>query len=317
MSDKKAVVALGGNAIIKSGQIGTIEQQFANTKESLSGIVDLINEGYKILITHGNGPQVGNYLVRVETSCNIVPEISLGMCVAGTQGEMGYMIEQSLQNRLKVENIDRRVSTLLTQVVVDKDDPSMTDPSKFVGMFYSRDNVKSLENERGWIMKEDKGRGYRRVVPSPHPIDIVESEVIERLLNEGVIVIVCGGGGIPVYINDDGLLRGIDAVIDKDRASALLGKKVGAHLFVMLTDTDYVYTNYNEPDMQKIERMTVEKARILHKEGHFPPGSMGPKIEASIDFLMNGGEAAIITTPENIVDALDEKTGTWIVKNDN
>jgi len=313
IKDRKAVVALGGNAIIKSHQEGTIAEQFANTRESLTGIVELIREGYKLLITHGNGPQIGNYLVRVESASGLVPDVPLGVCVAGTEGEMGYMIEQSLQNRLIRENIDRYVVTLLTQVLVNKDDPSMKNPTKFVGKFYHKEMVPELEEKRGWIMKEDKGRGFRRVVPSPHPVDIIESKVIRKLVDDGVIVIVCGGGGIPVYIDERGLYEGVDAVVDKDRASAILAKQVGASLFVILTDSEYVYKNYGEWLQKELRRVTVEEIMELYKEGHFPPGSMGPKIEASIDFLRSGGEAAIITTPENIVEALDGKTGTWIV----
>lgn len=314
--DKKAVVALGGNAIIKSGQTGTISEQFENTRRSLAGIVELIRDGYRLLITHGNGPQVGNYLVRVESACDLVPDVPLGVCVAGTEGEMGYMIEQSLQNRLKLEKIKRDVVTILTQVVVDKDDPSINNPTKFVGQFYEKEEVERLEEDKGWIMKKDANRGYRRVVPSPIPKEIVEADVVKELLEDGVIVIVCGGGGIPVYIDDRGLYEGVDAVIDKDRASALLAKQVSASLLVILTDTDYVYKNFGEITQRELKRLTVKEARKLHKEGHFPPGSMGPKITASIDFLESGGEASIITRPENVVEALEGETGTWIVNDE-
>ena len=310
---KTAVIALGGNAIIKPGQEGTIAEQFANTRESLSGIVDLIRDSYNVIITHGNGPQVGNYLIREEAASHLVPRVPLGVCVAGTEGEMGYMIEQSLQNRLHKEGIDRKVVTILTQVLVDENDPAMEEPTKFVGPFFGEKDLPRMKVETEWVIKEDPGRGYRRVVPSPIPLSVVESEVIKKLSSDGVIVIACGGGGIPVYYMDDYILEGVDAVIDKDRASAVLAKGIGAEIFVMLTPEEAVYLSYNSPNQKKISKMTVSQAKEYHAQGHFPPGSMGPKVEAAIQFLEARGELVVITSPEKVVSALDGKAGTWIV----
>jgi len=313
LQGRTAVIALGGNAIIKPGQEGTITEQFANTRESLSGIVDLIRDGYNVLITHGNGPQVGNYLIREAAAAHLVPRVPLGVCVAGTEGEMGYMIEQSLQNRLLREGIDRKVVTVLTQVLVDKDDPSLKVPTKFVGPFFGEKNLPRLKVDTDWVIKEDPGRGYRRVVPSPIPLSVIEAGVIKRLFNEGIIVIACGGGGIPVYYEKDNTLEGVDAVIDKDRASAVLAKEIGADVFVMPTAEEAVYLNYKKPNQKKISKMTVSEAEQYYQEGHFPSGSMGPKIEAAIQFLTACGELVVITSPQKVVDALDGKAGTRIV----
>jgi len=310
---KTAVIALGGNAIIKEGQEGNIYQQFANTRESLAGIVELIRSGYNIIITHGNGPQVGNYLIRVESAAHLVPRVPLGVCVAGTEGDMGYMIEQSLQNRLHREGIERNVVTVLTQVLVDQNDPAMQNPTKFVGPFFKERDLPRLQAETDWVIKEDPGRGYRRVVPSPIPLAVVESAVIKRLVREGIIVIACGGGGIPVYYMEGYILEGVDAVIDKDRASAVLAIEVGAEIFVMLTGEEVVYLHYKTPEQVKLSKITISQAKEYYQAGHFPAGSMGPKIEAAIQFLESGGKAVIITSPEMVVPALDGKAGTRIV----
>ena len=310
---KTAVIALGGNAITRESEEGDIGQQFINTRKSLVGVVDLIERGYQLVITHGNGPQVGNALIRVEASRHLVPPLPLEIIVADLQGGMGYMIEQSLQNELNRRGIKRSVTTIVTQVIVDKNDPSILNPTKFVGPFYTREEVEKLRKERGWIIKEDPGRGYRRVVPSPHPLEIVEKEVIKTLFGAGVIVIASGGGGIPVYRREEGTLEGIDGVIDKDRTAAVLARDVGAEELINLTAVEKVALNFRKENQIDLDKLTVREAKRYLAEGHFPPGSMGPKIESAIDFLESGGKRVIITSVEKLVEAIEGKTGTRIV----
>ncbi|TET19584.1 MAG: carbamate kinase [Candidatus Cloacimonadota bacterium] len=312
MSTKKAVIALGGNALIKKGQKGNIHEQFANARDSLSGIVDLIQEGYNIAITHGNGPQAGAELIKNECARKETPPLPLGCIDAETEGWMGYMIEQSLQNRLRREQIKRTVVTIITQVIVDRNDPSLKKPSKFVGPSYNKETIDDVL-DRGWVIKIDKSRGFRRVVPSPKPIEIVEKEAIKHLVDLGIIVIAAGGGGIPVYIQDDGTYEGIDAVIDKDRASAVLARDIEAELLVILTDIDAVYLRYNTPEAQQIRKMDVKKAQKYLEAGEFPAGTMKPKIEAAIDFLKSGGKEVIIGPLHQAKAAVDKLSGTLIV----
>ena len=316
MMKKTAVLALGGNAIIKAGEKGEISQQFANVRESLTGIVRLIAQGYKLAITHGNGPQVGNLLRQQEAGEKEgIPMLPLGVLNAATEGTMGYMIEQSLQNMLHKEGIERQVITIISQVAVDKDDPSMKNPSKFVGStYYSESEAHKLKEELGWSLKEDSGKGYRRVVPSPYPIRIIPAQRIKQLVELGDIVIAVGGGGIPIYIDDEGCFEGADAVIDKDFASMLLALNIEAELFVILTGVEKAVLNYGKPDQKNIDRMNIAEARKYYEEGQFPAGSMGPKILAAIDFLEKGGQEVLITSIEKIVEAFNGKTGTRIVK---
>lgn len=309
---KKAVIALGGNAISRTGR-DDIHVQFANTRKSLEGIVELIKQGYHIAITHGNGPQVGNALLRVERTAQEIPVLPLGVIVADTEGGMGYMIEQSLQNKLKKIGIERDVITIVTQVIVNADDPSIINPTKFVGPFYNEKQARKLAELFGWVIKEDSGRGYRRVVPSPKPVKIVNSKVIKKLVEQGVIVIAAGGGGIPVYIEIDGTYEGIDGVIDKDLASAVLGIDINAEILAILTAEDYVYLNYKKTNQKRLERVTLNEVRNYLNQGHFPPGSMGPKIEAAIRFLEFGGKEVIITSLENAKKAFFGDFGTKIV----
>ena len=310
---KKAVVALGGNAITRKNENDDIHRQFANTRKSLEPIIGLIREGYSIAISHGNGPQVGNALLRVEAAKHLTPFIPLGVLVADTEGSMGYMIAQSLENRLKKEGIDRNVCTVITQVIVDKDDPSIKDPKKYIGQFYSEAEAKKMASELGWVVKKDVDRGWRRVVPSPKPLEIVEGRVIRSLIDSGVIVIAAGGGGIPVYIEDDGSLEGVDAVVDKDYASAVLGNTISAELLIIVTDIDKVFLNFGTPEQKPIDRATAaEMEKYLHEE-HFPYGSMGPKISAAIKFLKGGGQKVVITSIENAYSAVTGSTGTVIV----
>jgi carbamate kinase len=308
---KTIVVALGGNAIIEEGTEGTIEQQFANTRKSLSAIVGMISEGHKVVLTHGNGPQAGVHLIRNEAASGQVPPSPLGVIVADTQGSMGYMIAQSLYNALLKQGVKKEVVTVVTQVEVDPDDPSMLNPTKYVGPFYKAEQVEKLR-ERGWLIKEDPGRGYRRVVPSPMPLDVVEKDIIKDLIDDGKIVIAVGGGGVPVKREADGTLSGVDAVIDKDRASALLANLIDADELVILTGVDRVAINFRKPDQKYFDKMTVGECRQYLAEGQFPKGSMGPKIEAACDFVARGGAKVIITTMENATLAVNGKAGTVI-----
>ncbi|HRY83653.1 MAG TPA: carbamate kinase, partial [Candidatus Cloacimonadota bacterium] len=289
---KTAVLALGGNAIIKAGEKGTISQQFANTRDSLGGVVELIKQGYALAITHGNGPQVGNLLRQQEAGEKegLAP-LPLGVLNAATEGTMGYMIEQSLQNRLLINGIRKDVITIVSQVVVDKNDPSMLNPTKFVGStYYTKEQADELHSSLGWSLKEDSGKGYRRVVPSPMPKEIIPANIVKYIVDSGNIAIAVGGGGIPIYIEADGSYEGVDAVIDKDFASALLALEIDADLFVILTGVDRVAINFGKPEQQDLASMTVSEARKHYEDKQFPAGSMGPKILAAIDFLQRGGK---------------------------
>lgn len=308
---KTIVVALGGNAIIEEGTEGTITQQFANTRKSLAAIVGMIADGHKVVLTHGNGPQVGVHLIQNEAASAQVPPSPLGVIVADTQGSMGYMIAQSLANTMHLRGIKKDVVTVITQVEVDPADPSMLNPTKYVGPFYKAEQVEKLR-DRGWIIKEDPGRGFRRVVPSPIPLDVVEKDTIRDLIDEGKIVIAVGGGGIPVYREADGRLEGVDAVIDKDRASALLASLIGADELIILTGVDRVAINFKKPDQKVFDRLTVAECERYLAEGQFPKGSMGPKIEAACDFVRRGGARVIITSLENATLAVEGKAGTVV-----
>jgi len=311
--NKIAVVALGGNAITREFEEGDIYQQFANTRRALTGVADLIEKGYHLAITHGNGPQIGNALIRVEETRHLVPPIPLGVLVADLEGGMGYMIEQTLQNKLLLRKVKREVVTILAQVIVDKNDPSILKPSKFVGPFYKKEEMENLQKTRGYVIKEDIGRGYRRVVPSPLPKRIVEAKIIRNLVHNGVIVITAGGGGIPVYVEKDGRYEGVDAVIDKDRASAILGKEIKAEELYILTSVDKVALNFGKPEQQFLDVMTVKEARNYLNAGHFPKGNMGPKIEAAIEFLESGGKKVVISSVEKMPKAIAGQTGTEII----
>ena len=309
---KTAVVALGGNAIGTTGR-EDIHQQFANTRKSLAGILELVKEGYQLAITHGNGPQVGNALLRVERTMDTIPALPLGVIVADTEGGMGYMIEQSLQNKLHREGIPRKVVTIVTQVIVNRNDPSILNPTKPIGPFYTKEQAERLAKYNGWIIKEDAGRGFRRLVPSPIPTEIVEKDIIKSLVQSGTIVIAAGGGGAPVYVEEDGTYEGVDAVVDKDRASAVLARDIGAEALVILTSVDKVCLNYMNPDERPLSWVSVTEAKRYMAEGHFPQGSMGPKIGAAIQFLEAGGKQVIITSPGLVKEALEGKAGTKII----
>ena len=308
---KKAVIAIGGNSILRAEQKGTIPEQFANTIETAEHVADMIMMGYELVITHGNGPQVGNMLLMSEKTEEILYPLPLDICDSNTQGSMGYMIQQALGNVLKERKIKKSVVTVVTQVVVDRNDPAFKKPTKPIGPFYFKEKAERYREEKKWDIIEDAGRGYRRVVPSPEPLEIVENDIIKKLVDDGVIVIGVGGGGIPV-IKEKNFLKGVEAVIDKDLASSLLASNINAELLLISTNVEKVFLNYNKSNQKGIDRMTVKEAKKYLSEGHFPPGSMGPKIEAGIRFLEKGGKKVIITSPECIGDALKNKTGTHI-----
>lgn len=313
MSKKTIVVALGGNALIEEGTQGTIQEQFENTRKSMAAIVGLVKEGHHVVLTHGNGPQAGVHLIRNEAGAAQVPPATLNVIVADTQGSIGYMVQQSLMNALVKAGVKKDVVTVITQVVVDKNDPSMLNPTKYVGPFFKEADLDACKS-KGWVMKEDPGRGYRRVVASPIPVDVVEKETIHELLKSGKVVIAVGGGGVPVCRNADGTLDGVDAVIDKDRASALLASQIGADELLILTGVDRVAINFKKPDMKVLDSMTVAEAEKHMADGQFPKGSMGPKIEAAVDFIKRGGKLVVITSLEKAQEAVDGKAGTRVVK---
>ncbi len=296
---KLAVIALGGNAISRSDQIGTIQEQDINVMESLKNIVYMIKEGYNIVLSHGNGPQVGNIVMRNEAGEQIynIAQMPLDICVADSQGGIGYMIERNLRNLLKQQGLKRDVVTLVTQVLVDKNDPAINNPTKRIGQLYSKEKALALESSKGWIFKEtSKQKGsYRRVVASPNPIEIFNRDSIARLANEGVIVITVGGGGIPVYRDDTGMLYPVEGVIDKDMASSLLAQRIKADEFYILTDVPYVYLNYGEENQEIAEFLDENDTLRYLKSGEFGEGSMKPKIEAALEFIQNGGEKSVIT----------------------
>jgi len=316
MKNKRVtVIALGGNALIREGQQGTTAEQFENIKKSLDCIIYCLQQGYRIVITHGNGPQVGNMLLMVEASKKQVPELPLGVCVADTEGAIGYMIQQSLTNRLRKEGIDKCVVTVLTQVVVDKNDRAFLNPTKPIGPFFTKEEAERLGREKGWHIVEDSHRGYRRVVASPTPLKIVEVTAVRKLLEADEIVIAAGGGGIPVIMKEDGDLEGVDVVIDKDLASSVLARDIRADCLVMLTGVERVFLNYKQANERTLKCITKNEAQQYLQEGHFPPGSMGPKIQAAINFLNWGGEEAIITSIDKVKEALGGIAGTKITKN--
>jgi carbamate kinase len=278
-------------------------------------VADLLKRApLKLVITHGNGPIVGNILIRNEAARDVIPPMPLYVCGADSQGGIGYMIQQVLSGELRNSGVDRSVVAIVTQVVVNPGDPAFGSPTKPIGPFYTEDIAKALVKEKGWSIVEEKGKGYRRTVPSPIPLDIVERPVIEALMKLGVIPIAVGGGGIPVIVNDDGHLSGVEAVIDKDRASALLAKELGLEAMIAITAVDHIYVDFGTPEARPISKMTVEEARSYIEQGQFPPGNMLPKVEAAIDFLEAGGKEVVITSPDYLMRALAEGEGTHIVR---
>ncbi|MFH0815538.1 MAG: carbamate kinase [Methanobacteriota archaeon] len=310
---KTAVVAIGGNALIKKGEEGNIYQQFANARETCAKLIKVVEMGYDIILTHGNGPQVGDSIRRHENSRKTIPPYPLGVCVAETVGSMGYMLQQTMQNALKKSNIRKDVVTIITQVVVDSSDPSFDNPTKPIGQFFSKQDIEDIAKTEKWTVVEDSGRGWRRVVPSPKPTRIVERDTIRDLLEKGKIVIACGGGGLPVVQLENGLLDGVEAVVDKDYASSKLAQQLDIDELIILTGVDKVSVNFGKPDQVDLDVLSVLDAKRHLADGHFPPGSMGPKIEAAIEFIENGGRRAIIASHDNLVEAVRGKAGTRII----
>jgi len=275
-------------------------------------MVHIVRKGYDLIIVHGNGPQVGNLLIQMEEAVTKVPPFSLEVCDAMTEGSMGFMLERAIVNELRTRSIDKEVATVITQVVVDKDDPAFEKPTKPVGPFYTKYRGQQLAREKKWTMVEDAGRGYRKVVPSPRPIDVVSKWVIRDLVQSGRIVIAAGGGGIPVIINGNGLFQGVEAVIDKDYAAGLLAREVKVDLFIILTGVERVTINFGRPDQQPFDILTIEEAQRYLDEGQFPPGSMGPKIKAAIEYIKAGGKEVLITSAGHLKAALIHRSGTRI-----
>ncbi len=311
---RTAIIALGGNALSQKGQAGTIYEQFENTRESLDEIMEFVRQDYNLCLTHGNGPQVGDELHRMDLTHDVVPPLPLGVCVAGTQGTIGYMIQQTFQNALRKGKVDREVVTLVTQVMVHGDDPSIADPTKYVGKRYSEDEAMTMSEKFGWTVKEQEEGQWRRVVPSPDPDFVMHGISIRTLVEAGTIVLTAGGGGIPVYNDENHTLKGLDAVIDKDLTAAKLGRVIRAQEYYIITDVDQVYLNYGKDDEEPIHTMTNEEAKQYQEEGHFQKGSMWPKIRSAIYFLKHHGEKAIITNIHNVRKAIAGEAGTTIVK---
>ena len=312
---KRVLITLGGNAILPARGTGTFEEQCAVTRATMQPIARLIRDGAEVVLSHGNGPIVGNILIRNEAARDQIPPMPLDVCGADSQGGIGYMMQQSLQNELRRVGLgDRPVVTIVTQVVVDERDPAFRRPTKPIGPFYAQDRARILAKEKGWTIVEDAGRGYRRVVPSPKPLEVVEIAAIRQILEDGGVAIAAGGGGIPVSRQWDGSLHGVEAVIDKDLASSLLARLLGCQTLVIVTGVDRVALRYGKPDQRELERATPDELQGWMEEGHFPAGSMGPKIQAAIEFVRGGGREVVITSPERLTDALQGKTGTLVAR---
>ncbi|MDX1600374.1 MAG: carbamate kinase [Anaerolineales bacterium] len=314
MTNKKtAVIAVGGNSLIKDKQHQAIPDQYEAARESMGHIADMIEAGWDVVISHGNGPQVGFILRRSELAAHELHTVPLDYCGADTQGAIGYMFQRALHNEFNQRGIDKTAATVITQTLVDRDDPAFENPSKPIGTFMDEPTAQKHAKEDGWQVVEDAGRGWRRVVPSPLPIGIVEAPAINQLIDAGMVVISTGGGGIPVVRTPSGELEGVEAVIDKDFASALLASSLEADLFLISTAVEKVALNFNQPEQQWLDELTLEQAKAYHDEGHFAAGSMGPKVKAVMNYLESGGKEAIITNPENIAKALRGESGTRIV----
>ena len=310
---RRVVIAFGGNALIRKGQEGTQWEQLENAVETARMLMPLVRDGHELLLVHGNGPQVGNILIQVEEAVNKVPPLPLDVCVAASEGSIGYMLELALINALRKEGLRRQVVTIVTEVVVDQDDPGFRRPTKPIGPFYTRFRADFLIHKQGWNMIEDAGRGWRKVVPSPRPIEIVQMPLLRQAMEAGHLVIAGGGGGIPVYHDRDGGLKGVEAVIDKDYTASLIATGVGADLLVILTGVERVSLNFGRPDETPVRRMTVSEARQRLEEGQFPEGSMGPKVRAGLEFVEHSGHEVLITSAPRLARAVAGRTGTRII----
>ena len=314
---KVAVVAFGGNALMGHEGKSNYADQTRRTDTICRKLLGLFELGYRIVITHGNGPQVGNILMQQECLIDSLPPMPLDVCNAMTQGQIGYMIEQRLRNIFEEKKINKSVIVLVTQVVVSENDPAFKNPTKFIGPFFREEETERLEKEKGWDMKEDSGRGYRRIVPSPRPIDIVEKDEISDMANRDLVVVACGGGGIPVLRDKKGKLKGVAAVIDKDYAAERLASLIGADSLILITPVDKVSIFYGTSKQKDLGRISLDELKGYYDEGHFPPGSMGPKIEAAMKFISEGGNRTIITSIEGLDDAIKGKGGTVITQRNN
>ncbi len=313
MVEKKlALIAFGGNALIERGKEGKQAEQLENAQKVAEILSDIIEKGFDLILVHGNGPQVGNILIQIEEAVTKVPPLSLDICVAQSEGSIGYMLETALINAFKRRKIDKEVITILTEVEVGKDDPAIKNPTKPIGPFYTSYRAEYLKMNKGWNLIEDSGRGFRKVVPSPKPIAILKMNIIKNLMEAGHVVIAAGGGGIPVYRDRRGFLHGIEAVIDKDYAAALIAKELGVNLFIILTDVDNVFINYGKKNQKEVHQLSLKDAKKYFVQGQFPPGSMGPKVESAIDFVESTGNEVLITSMKALREALEGKAGTFI-----
>ena len=314
MKNKSVIIALGGNAISPKDEAGTIEQQFQHTRESLKAVMHFVRAEYNICITHGNGPQVGAELLRNEISSNYIPPLPLGLLVANTQGAIGYMIQQSLQNALYNESTEREVVTFISQMKVDRNDPEIGKPNKFIGKTYSKEQAEGLRDRYNWVIKEQEPNCWRRVVSSPTPLYIFNGKSIKHLVDFGTIVIAGGGGGIPSYNKEDGSLHGLDGVVDKDMTAALLGRIIRSDEFFIITDVDNIFLNFNSNNQEKINKATSSEVAKWLDDGHFGKGSMEPKIKSALYFLEHHGREVVITSLNKIEEAINGTAGTRITK---
>ena len=315
MKNKKTVIiALGGNALSPKNEAGTIQQQFKHTRKSLRAVLHFVKSNYNICITHGNGPQVGAEMQRNEISMNEIPPLPLNVLVANTQGAMGYMIQQSLQNALYEIDSNREVASFISQMKIDENDQALKEPTKYIGKVFPKEKAKALSKKYKWTIKEQAKNEWRRVVPSPNPLYIFNGKSIKHLVDFGTIVIAGGGGGIPSYNTDKGSLRGLDGVVDKDKTAALLGRIIRAEEYFIITDVDNIFLNYNKPNQRKIDKITESELIKRLDEGHFGIGNMEPKIKSALYFLKHHGSKVVITSIEKIEDAIAGKAGTQILK---
>ena len=314
---KTALIAVGGNSLIMAGQRGTLDEQYGNALHTAENIVKMIKDGWKIIITHGNGPQAGAALLRSERASGEVYTHTLDMCVATTQSEIGYLMQRALEEVLGANGLSRMVAVIPTMVAVDPADQAFDDPTKPIGPFYTKEVANQKKKKLGWDIVEDASRGYRRVVPSPLPTEVLQLELIKKTVDMDVIVIACGGGGIPVMKKENGRIEGLEAVIDKDRSSALLAGSLGVDMFIISTEADQAYLNFKKPNQEGIRKATVNEMVKYMEEGHFAPGSMKPKIESVVTYIKNGGKHALITNYDKLDEALKGNAGTHVLADTN
>ena len=312
MQNKTIMIALGGNSLSPKGSAGSVTEQFSLARKTMNNLSEFIDLNYNICITHGNGPQVGDELLRMDLTSDTIPPLPLGICVANTQGQIGYMVQQTLQNELREKSVDREVVTLVTQVIVDKDDQSINNPTKFIGPRYTKTEIDKFAAKLGWSIKEQEPGSWRRVVPSPMPEFIMHGKSIKALVDRGTIVIAFGGGGIPVFNNKDNKIEGLDAVIDKDFSAAKMGRIIRAEELWIISDIDYLYRNFGEEDASPIKQINSKELNALYEKNTFQEGTIKPKIKAALHFLKHHGEKVVITSIDNIKKALKQKSGTII-----